>query len=131
VLYSTSCEELELEVLQRVATLFGVSYLLSMFVTHAVEVARKFAPKGTDGKSKLDGWLVPAVAFLFASIISVLILRPSTVDSAYDVATVAVFSALGAVGGDAWIKKVTSMLAKPAGAWREEMPTKPDRKTLQ
>jgi hypothetical protein len=121
---------IEIEVLQRVATLFGISYLLSMFVTHAVEVARKFAPKREDGASKLDGWLVPAVALLFSVLVALLILRPTTVDAGYDSATVALFSALGAVGGDVWVKKMMGLLSKPTSAWREESPTKPEGRIL-
>lgn len=121
---------LEFEVLQRVATLFGVSYLLSVFVAHAVEIARKFAPKKADGTSKLDGWMVPVSALVFAGLIAFLILRPKTGDDGYDTATVAVFATLGAVGGDAWIRKVMSMIVKPAGSWRQEMPTNPGGRRL-
>jgi len=119
---------LETEVLTRVATLFGVAYILSVFVAHTVEVARKFSPKDSGGKSKLDGWKVPVCALVASCVISGLILRPSTADAGYDAATVAIFSALGAVGGDAWIRKVMGLLVKPAGSWRDEMPTRPDRR---
>lgn len=121
---------LETEVLVRVGTLFGVAYILSVFVAHTVEVARKFSPKDIGGKPKLDGWMVPVTALAAAGVIAFLILRPSTADAAYDTATVAVFAALGAVGGDAWIRKVMGLFVKPSqtGPWRDEMPTKPDRK---
>lgn len=123
---------LETEVLVRVATLFGVAYILSIFVAHTVEVARKFAPKDGEGKSKLDGWRVPVAALVAAGVITVLILRPSTADSAYDAGAVAVFAALAAVGGDAWIRKVLGRIAGSKSSsspeWRQEMPTRPDRK---
>lgn len=119
---------LEVEVFKRVAVLFGVAYLLSVFVAHTVEVARKFAPKDAQGNSKIDGWKVPVVALVASGVISFLLIRPSTADAGYDTATVAVFAAMGAVGGDAWIRKVMRMLVKPAGSWRDEMPTRPEGK---
>jgi uncharacterized BrkB/YihY/UPF0761 family membrane protein len=127
---------LQIEVLQRVGILFGVSYLLSVFVAHAVEIARKFSPKKADGTSRLDGWMVPLSALVFSGVIAVLILRPDTTrDQIYDTMTVAVFATLGAVGGDAWIRKVMGIFARGLGKppeqpdpprTRSEQPTTPD-----
>ncbi len=110
---------LETEVLVRVGTLFGVAYLLSVFVQHAVEIARKFSPRKADGTSRLDGPWVPLTALVFAAVISGLILRPSARDELWDTATVAIFSTLGAVGGDAWIRKIVGLLGKPVGSWKQ------------
>lgn len=111
---------LDSEVLQRVASLVGVAYLLSIPVAHAVEVIRKFS-------KRIDGIWVLLVALVVSVAISFLLLRPQDLNGVWDSLTVAFFTALGSVGGDTWIRKVLTALKKTPETWRQELPTKPER----
>jgi hypothetical protein len=78
--------------------------IVSAVVVSAVEAIRKHVP--------FDGWRVPIVAFLSSLIMTALFMRPHDVASVLDTATVALLSAIVAVGGDAWVSKIAGRFGK-------------------